>query len=205
MLTKLKPEFQKLIAYLAQAFHKIGVKPNTISFLGFISGVFSGIFYWVAGTLYVDLSAYRVYMSLALLLLMFSGFCDALDGALARIHGEATAFGGFLDSMIDRYVDSIVLLGLILGGLCDLIWGILALIGSLLTSYARARAESAGITMESVGLVERAERIIVISISSLVEIAFTPLYALRVGIIVLAIASNLTVVQRILYFYRRRP
>ncbi|MEM2321285.1 MAG: CDP-alcohol phosphatidyltransferase family protein [Candidatus Bathyarchaeia archaeon] len=201
----MKRKFQGLMAREAQIIYGIGLKPNVISILGFILGLLSGMAYWAAGALSTDLSMYRVHLILAFLLLLFSGICDALDGALARIRGEVTVFGGFLDSIIDRYVDSAVLLGLILGGVCDLIWGLLALIGSLLTSYVRARAESSGVMMESIGLVERAERIIIISASSLVEIVWPFLPALRVGIIILAIMSNLTVLQRILYFHKRLP
>ncbi|MEM1550889.1 MAG: CDP-alcohol phosphatidyltransferase family protein [Candidatus Bathyarchaeia archaeon] len=203
MLTKLKHKLQELIASEARLLHKIGLKPNAISILGFILGFSSGLAYWAAGALSTGLNTYRVYLILASLLLLFSGVCDVLDGALSRICGGVTVFGGFLDSIIDRYVDSAVMLGLILGGLCDLVWGALALIGSLLTSYARARAESSGVMMESVGLVERAERIIIILASSLIEIAWPSLIALRVGVSILAVASNFTVLQRILYFYRK--
>ncbi|MEM2648459.1 MAG: CDP-alcohol phosphatidyltransferase family protein [Candidatus Bathyarchaeia archaeon] len=187
----------------ARLIHRIGLKPDAISMLGFILGFFSGLAYWAAGTLSTDLSTYRFYLTSALLLLLFSGLCDALDGALARIYGEMTIFGGFLDSIIDRYVDSMVLFGLVLGGLCDSTWGVLALIGSLLTSYVRARAESSGVMMESVGFVERAERVIIISASSLIEIAWPFSHALRIGVAILAIASNFTVLQRILHFYRK--
>lgn len=203
MLTKLKLKFQELMACEARLIHKIGLKPNAISALGFILGFFSGLAYWAAGALHTDLNVYRVYLTIAILLLLSSGLCDALDGILARIYGEVTAFGGFLDSIIDRYVDSAVLFGLILGGLCDPAWGIMALIGSLLTSYVRARAESSSVVMESIGLVERAERIVIILVSSLIEIIWPFLHALHIGVIILAIASNFTVLQRILYFYRK--
>lgn len=205
MLTRLKRKFQELMAREAWLIHRIGIRPNVISILGFVLGLLSGIAYWTAGARSTDLSMYRIHLILALLFLLFSGICDALDGALARIRGEVTVFGEFLDSIIDRYVDSAVLLGLILGGVCDLLWGVLALIGSLLTSYVRARAESSGVMMESIGLVERTERVIIISASSMVEVIWPFLPALRVGIIVLAITSNLTILQRILYFYKRSP
>lgn len=201
MLTRLKAWFQELVEEVASLIHRLGFKPNTISILNLVLGISSGIAYWIAGSLPTDPSTYRAYLTLAVLLLLFSGLCDALDGALARIFGEVTVFGGFLDSIIDRYVDSAVLLGIMIGGLCDPTWGVLALVGSLLTSYARARAESDGVKMESVGFIERAERIAILLISSLVEIIWLDLPALQVGIVVLAVASNFTVLQRILYFY----
>ncbi|MCS7139573.1 MAG: archaetidylinositol phosphate synthase [Candidatus Nezhaarchaeota archaeon] len=202
MLTKLKNIFQELIAREAKIIRKIGLKANVISLLGLILGILSGLLYWAAGTLHANLDAYRAYLILAFLLLLFSGMCDALDGALARIYGEVTTFGSFLDSIADRYVDSIIILGLIMGGLCEPVWGVLALIGSLLTSYTRARAEAIGVAMESIGLVERAERIIIILISSIIEILWPFSSALHIGIIILAITSNFTVFQRILHFYK---
>ncbi|MEM3745541.1 MAG: CDP-alcohol phosphatidyltransferase family protein, partial [Candidatus Bathyarchaeia archaeon] len=161
------------------------------------------IAYWAAGVSLPDLNAYRIHLSTATVLLMLSGFSDALDGALARIYGEATVMGGFLDSLLDRYVDSAVLCGLILGGLCDNFWGFIALVGSLLTSYVRARSEAADVPMETVGVMERAERIIVIIAASIVSAILAETIALKFSIMFLAVASNLTVVQRTLYFRRR--
>lgn len=201
VLSKLKTWFQGLIERGAHVIRKLGFKPNTMSILGLILGISSGVAYWIAGFFHIDPSAYRAYLILAILLLLSSGLCDALDGALARIHGEVTVFGGFIDSIIDRYVDSAVLLGIMLGGLCDPAWGALALIGSLLTSYARARAESIGVKMESIGLIERPERVAIIATSTLLEIVWFDLPALQIGIIVLAVASNFTVLQRIIHLY----
>ena len=77
-------------------------------------------------------------------------------------------------------------------------WGLAALMGSLLVSYARARAEAAGVKMESVGLAERAERIVIIALASF--ISYVWLDALNWSILLLAILTNLTVVQRAIYF-----
>lgn len=130
--------------------------------------------------------------------MLASGFCDALDGALARIYGQTTIFGGFLDSLLDRYADAIVLCGIIFGGLCDPFVGLIAVIGSLLVSYTRARAEAAGVKMEAVGIAERAERLIVLVAASFLSVAWRE--ALGWGVIVLAVITNLTVLQRVVYF-----
>lgn len=203
MLTKLKHKIQKIVSAEARLIHSAGLKPNVVSAMGVVFGLLSGLAYWAAGVSLADLNAYRIYLSTATVLLMLSGFCDALDGALARLYGEVTALGGFLDSLLDRYVDSAVLCGLILSGLCDLFWGFLALIGSLLTSYVRARSEAADVPMETVGIMERAERIIVIIAASIISALLAEATALRVSIIFLAVASNLTVIQRALYFRRK--
>ena len=131
--------------------------------------------------------------------LLASGFCDALDGALARLYGTSTVFGGFLDSLLDRYADAVVLVGIIAGGLLyDSFWGIVAIIGSIMVSYTRARAEAAGVKMETVGLAERAERIIILAFASFLNLSWVD--GLFWGVVVLAFLTNLTVLQRIYYF-----
>ncbi len=203
MLTKLKSKIQELMAGLARALYEAGLRPNAVSGIGLVLGLLSGAAYWSAGLLCVDVDLYRACLALATLSLSLSGLCDALDGVMARLCGEVTAFGGLLDSIADRYVESMVLLGIIVGGLCAPLWGFLALTGSLLTSYVRARAEAMDIAMESVGLFERAERLLILLAFSVVEITWPRSSALELGIVVLAVASNLTVLQRVLYLYER--
>jgi len=102
--------------------------------------------------------------------------------------------------MLDRYADAAVLCGIILGGLTEPPWGLTALMGSLLVSYARARAEAAGVKMETVGLAERAERIVILAIASFLSSIW--IEALNWGVIILVLLTNLTVIQRVLYFRR---
>ena len=119
---------------------------------------------------------------------------------MARTYNQVSDFGGFFDSLLDRYSDSIIFLGVILGGLCDPLWGIFALIGSFLVSYSRARSESLGIKMISIGLMERAERLILLLISTFIAVFWLP--ALNYGIAILAILTNFTVLQRVLYVHK---
>ncbi|MDH5733133.1 MAG: archaetidylinositol phosphate synthase [Candidatus Bathyarchaeota archaeon] len=193
MLTKLKEKFQLWIASEAKMAHKIGLTPNHVSAIGIILAIFSTLAYWAW-------QANHLLLIVAPFLLLVSGFCDALDGAIARLHKQTTTFGGFLDSLLDRYADAVVFLGIIIGGLCDPFWGLTAVIGSLLVSYTRARAEATGIKMEAVGVAERADRLFILAIASFLSIVW--LEALNLGIIVLAFLSNLTVLQRVVYFYK---
>jgi len=197
MLTKLKEKVQKMLTAEAQVAHRIGLTPNVISFIGVILA-------FLSATAYGEWQIDNRYLLIATVLLLLSGFCDALDGVLARLYQEATVFGGFLDSLLDRYADAVVYAGIIVGGLCDVLWGLMALIGSLLVSYSRARAEAANVKMESVGLAERAERMIILAIASLVAFLWQAQTAMNAGIIILAILSNLTVLQRSLYVYRKQ-
>jgi archaetidylinositol phosphate synthase len=87
--------------------------------------------------------------------------------------------------------------------LCDFRWGLLTIIGSLLVSYSRARAEAAGITMESIGIAERAERMIILAVASLVAVFWQPSTVMNGGIILLAALSNLTVLQRAIHVYNK--
>ncbi len=194
MLTRLKQHVQSLLATEARFLHDAGMTPNQISALGIVLAFLSGIFYW--GWQYS-----RFFLIIGPILFLLSGFCDALDGAVARLHGETTFFGGFLDSLLDRYADAFILVAIMASGLCAVLWGSIALVGSLLISYARARAEAAGIKMETVGIMERPERIIILVAASLV--AFIWLEALNWGTILLGILTNLTVLQRAIYFYTK--
>lgn len=178
---------------VAESLHDFGLTPNHVSILGIILAVLSAITYW-------QWRLDSFLLILAPLLMLASGLLDALDGALARQYGEATKFGGFFDSLLDRYADSIILCGIILGELTEVSWGLAALIGSLLVSYARSRAEAAGVKMESVGLFERAERIVLLALVSF--ISYVWLDALGWGVLLLAVLTNLTVIQRAVYFHK---
>jgi archaetidylinositol phosphate synthase len=194
LLTKLKKKVQKLLTFEASIAHKIGLTPNAISVIGFILALASAVTY----ALYPSQPSW--FLLLATFFLLVSGFCDTLDGIVARTFGQTTVFGGFFDSVLDRYADAAVYAGIIVAGLCNPIWGLAALSGSVLVSYARARAEATGIKMESVGLAERAERMLILAVVSIV--AFWWLPALNWGIIILAVLSNLTVLQRVLHVYK---
>lgn len=201
MLTKLKKIVQVWIKAEADIAYKAGFTPNQISALGVILAIVSGLLYWLSGDSSFGANLNQTSLILAPIFLLLSGFCDALDGAMARLYGNATTFGGFLDSLLDRYADAVVYCGLILGGLCDVSWGLVALIGSLLVSYTRARAEAAGVKMETVGLAERADRLLIIILGSFVNLVWSE--AVKWSIILLAVLTNFTVLQRATHFYKK--
>jgi len=192
MLTKLKKQVQQLLSSQAKIAYSLGFTPNVISAIGLVLSVSSAATYALA------LNCSWLLL-LAAVLLLSSGFCDALDGIIARSHNQATVFGGFFDSILDRYADAIVFSGIIVGGLCDIHWGLAALFGSMLVSYSRARAEAAGVKMESVGIAERAERILILLAASVIAFFWFP--SLNLGIAIIAVLSNLTVVQRVIHAY----
>jgi archaetidylinositol phosphate synthase len=195
MLTKLKQRVQALLAQEARIAHRVGLTPNGITIIGVILALFSAV-------AYADWSGRPFYLIAAAVLLLLSGFSDALDGVVARLYQQTTVFGGFLDSLLDRYADASVFIGIMLGGLCDIFWGLIALTGSVLVSYARARAEAANTKMESVGFAERAERIIILASASIVAVFWQPYTTMNAAVILLAIITNFTVLQRSIYAYR---
>lgn len=203
MLTKLKKQIQEMLTSQANAAHKLGLTPNKISLIGFILALASA-------ASYVLVTAESSWLLiLAVVFLLASGFCDTLDGIVARTFQQTTVFGGFFDSVLDRYADAAVYAAIIIAGLSNpawgfiwgSVWGLAALAGSMMVSYTRARAEAAGIKMESVGLAERAERMLILVAVSI--IAFFWLPALGYGIALLAVLSNFTVIQRALHVYKK--
>jgi len=201
MLTKLKQKVQQLLSSEARVAHSIGVTPNIATIIGFVLSLFA------AATYAVTTPQQPVWLIVAVILLMASGFCDTLDGILARTYQQATAFGGFLDSLLDRYADAFVLAGIIMSGASNVVSpafslaaGLAALVSSFMVSYSRSRAEAAGIRMESIGIAERPERIIILAASSLVAAIWLP--ALIIGVIIIAALATITVLQRGLHIYK---
>ncbi len=140
-------------------------------------------------------------LRLAGALTLLAGAFDMVDGAVARASQRVTRFGGFLDSTLDRYSEAALFGGLLvhvlragLGEVAVLLC-YAAMVGSLMVSYARARAEAAGVSLTA-GLFARPERIVVLALFLLLE---RPVPALWL----LAIATNLTVLQRTYLMWRK--
>ena len=185
----------------AKIAHKLGFTPNRISIVGFILALASAASYALttADSLWLLL--------LAVFFMLASGFCDTMDGIVARTYQQTTAFGGFFDSVLDRFADGASYAGIIIAGLCGAAfggyWGIIvalaALIASMLVSYTRARAEVIGVKMESVGIAERAERMLILAAVSIIGFFYLPV--LGYGVALVAVLSIVTVLQRVLHVY----
>ena len=190
----LKKRFEDTVQSIVKPLAGIGVTPNHVTALGVLVACLTAWLYWTWG-------GDRLRLVVAAVTLLLSGLLDAVDGVLARSSGNASRFGGFLDSVADRYSDALAFSGLVLGGLCDAWVGLAALVGSFMVSYCRSRAEAEGVKMAGVGLAERAERMLLLAALSLASYWWLP--ALNVGVAVLAALAHLTVVQRTLYFRKR--
>lgn len=194
LLTKLKKRIQEMLGTEANIAYKLKLTPNKISIIGFILSLASAVAYALVPNMPTAL------LASAVVLLLASGFCDTMDGIVARTFNQASTFGAFFDSVLDRYADAAVYAGIIISGLCNPIWGLAALAGSVLVSYTRARAEGIGIKMESVGIAERAERMLILGVFTIITIFYLP--ALNYGVIILAVLANFTVLQRAYHVYK---
>jgi CDP-diacylglycerol--glycerol-3-phosphate 3-phosphatidyltransferase len=186
----LKPAVTRAINPIARGALRIGLTPNAVTFIGAFGLVASALYFYPRGEFFVGT-----------LVISFFALSDLFDGAMARIsHKGASAWGGFLDSTIDRITDSAILVGLTLflvkesDPLTSV--GIGALVFGSLVPYIRAKAESMQINCSG-GIAERTERLII----SLTAIGFEGLgipYALAIGIWLLLILAVITVIQRIM-------
>lgn len=188
MLSLLKYKVEEILLPLTRLAVKAGLKPNHISLIGFILGIAAGVAIAVS-----ELIA-------GVILLALSSFMDVFDGAMARGGGKETEFGGFLDSVFDRYVDIAIFTGLGIYAAREItspipIWPlvIVTLAGAMLVSYTRARAEHA-IPNCDVGVVERGERIVLIVIALLTGYIWQIL-------LIIGIFSHITAIHRVLYTY----
>jgi CDP-diacylglycerol--glycerol-3-phosphate 3-phosphatidyltransferase len=132
--------------------------------------------------------------------LLISGFFDIFDGAMARSSGRVTIFGGFLDSVLDRYTDLLIMGGIFFfymtqGSIYYASITFIATVGTAIVPYARARAEAAAIQCRS-GLLERPERIVLLLIGLFIPVLLSSV------IIILAVLTHITVIQRIVYVRR---
>jgi len=190
--SKLKKKFEAWAKSGVKPLVSLGLTPNVLTVVGVVASV-------VAAFCYLSWKTGWFVLPAAGALVLVSGLIDALDGVVARATGKSSAFGGFLDSVCDRYSDAVVLSAILVGGLCHPAWGLAAVVGSLLVSYARARAEAAGVGMASVGLAERAERMLFLA--TVTFAASFRLEALGWGVAVLAVLAHFTVLQRAAFFY----
>jgi CDP-diacylglycerol--glycerol-3-phosphate 3-phosphatidyltransferase len=187
MLGRYRGEVARVADPVARALVGLRLRPNQLSFLGLVgSMVAAGAFAWDQ-------------RRLGALCLAVAGALDILDGAVARVSGQVSPFGAFLDSVLDRYSDLLVLGGLVFLfarlGRFEVVGAVLlALIGTVMVSYTRARAESIDVECR-VGFMERGERMLVLILGALLDLLVPAIW-------VVAIGANATAVHRIAHTWR---
>jgi CDP-diacylglycerol---glycerol-3-phosphate 3-phosphatidyltransferase len=168
-------------------FGGLGISPNTITAIGLLLTLSVTVTLWTGHLIWGGI-----------LVLLTSAF-DMLDGALARATDQKSAFGAFFDSTVDRYSEALILLGVLLyyESLPGVRWEVplvyITIVGSLMVSYTRARAEALGFDGKT-GILARPERIILLSFGLLVG-------WLPFALIILALFTNFTAAQRVYYVW----
>lgn len=179
----MRVRFKGILDPFGAFFNRLGIMPNTMTILGLLGNATGAVF------------LARGQMLIGGLIILAMGPIDALDGTMARLRGEPSDFGAFVDSVTDRYSELVILGGLLIyyamqQNFTSLVLTYLAAAGSVLVSYTRARAQSLG-KETKVGILTRLERYLVLSPSLIFNI---PL----VGLGILAVFSNVTALQRII-------
>lgn len=203
---------QKIIYWcinpLVKGMVKVGVTPNVITFLGLVLNMLAAVILLYGG---MEHPSELSYVGWAGAVVLFAGLFDMMDGRLARVGGKSSTFGALFDSVLDRYSELVTLFGffywLMLSGF---IWGsvitFLALMGSLMVSYVRARAE--GLNVEcKVGLMQRPERVVLTAVGALLASwldgpSFDGALLFIWDMAIIAVLANLTAIWRIAHCYR---
>lgn len=201
----------KVINPLVYGMIKIGITPNVVTTIGFLGNVLAAALMVYASTQETATEQFYWVAWSGATIIIFSLF-DMLDGQVARLGGMTSTFGAMYDSVLDRYCELFTLGGITYylmetGYETGAIITFLALIGSIMVSYVRARAEGLDIECK-IGFMQRPERVVVTSVAALacgiygynaVVPAFDPMLILIVAMGVIAVFANLTAFARIMH------
>lgn len=167
-----------IINPLIKGLIKAGITPNMITFLGLIINVAATVIL-IYGAEYGERNDHT-YVAWGGLTILIAGLMDMIDGRLARISGMSNEYGALFDSVLDRYSEMIMFLGICYylisyDYFLSSLFAFIAMIGSIMVSYTRARAEGLGVNC-SVGVMQRPERILVIGITAIICGCFSYFY-----------------------------
>lgn len=180
--------FKGIIDPIAAFFNRLGILPNTMTLIGLIGHTIGALF------------LFQGKMLIGGLVILAMAPVDALDGTMARLRGESSSFGAFVDSVTDRYSELIIFLALIIFYAQQDEWlnsvvVYTAAAGSVLVSYVRSRGESLGYEAK-VGILTRMERYIVLVPALILNVPM-------IGLWIIAVMANVTAIQRILHIRRQ--
>jgi archaetidylinositol phosphate synthase len=193
----LRGQIQPLLLRIGKEFSKINPSPNFWTGLSLITSVIAAAIY---GSAIVFDHQNSYYFSLGGgIFLIISGFFDLVDGVVARLTKKMSKRGSFLDSTYDKISESLVYIGIAVGTLANPITCMIAVSLSLLVSYVRARSESLGVSLQGIGIGERAERLLLLAIIGMLPFHGSSQWA----VIIVSIVAGFTLVQRVLQVNRQ--
>lgn len=196
----LRPFVSKVIEPLAEFFVRYEVSPNTVSIASLICAFFAGLSFYYS-------PASREFVLLAGFLVIFNSIFDALDGVIARKANRATPRGDFLDHVIDRYSDVFIICSIFFADYVPWQVGVVAIVGVQLTSYLGTQAQALNLGRYYGGIMGRADRLVVVILAAFGNFAFSSPIAgfpiLGWAVILIAVTSHITAIQRILYIWKK--
>lgn len=195
-----------LINPIIKGMIKMGITPNMVTTIGFIGNVIAAFLFIHASQLTPQSMGFS-WIGWGGAILLFSGLFDMMDGRLARLGNMSTTFGAFWDSTLDRYSELFSLFGITLylmtvSGIWAGVITFLALVGSIMVSYVRARAEGLGIECK-VGLMQRPERVVVTALAAIITGMTSSLWWLIGGMALIAVLANITAFWRVAHCYKQ--
>ena len=195
-----------LINPIIKGMIKMGITPNMVTTIGFVGNVVAAFLFIHASQL-TPISMGFSWLGWGGAILLFSGLFDMMDGRLARLGNMSTTFGAFWDSTLDRYSELFSLFGITLylmtaSGIWAGVITFLALVGSIMVSYVRARAEGLGVECK-VGLMQRPERVVVTALAAIITGMTSNLWWLIGGMALIAVLANITAFWRVAHCYKQ--
>ena len=183
---------------------RIGITPNTVTTLGFLFNTLAAVLFVAGG--FQETDSGLTYVGWGGAILLFAGLFDMMDGRLARQGNMCSTFGALYDSVLDRYSELVTLFGILFFLLLhQYFWSAvltaLALVGSIMVSYVRARAEGLGISCQT-GLMQRPERVVLTALGCILcgicqGCSFPSIYLLIIPMGLIAVLANWTAMVRI--------
>ena len=196
VLYKERRRFKGFSESIGRTFSKLGLSPNQWTLLTIIFALL---------TLYFLIKSDFL---IAAIFLIITAFIDLVDGSVARFLGKTSNFGAYLDTIVDRYVEAIIIFGLLFATLPNVFipiyaWIFLYLFGAMMTTYAKSSAKEKELVSKEIkgGFLERAERMLILFIGLL--LAFFDAFYLSAIIVILAVLTNISALQRIYIAIKR--
>lgn len=198
MLNRFRDKLVPITTLIGNKFGSLGLSPTFWSAIAFALAILSSILFGISKFLDANDIMFPSQI-IASILLLISGFFDVVDGCVARVLNKSTPKGAFLDSNFDKISEALIFIGIAIGGLSNPILAMIALSSSILVSYLRARSESLGIELKGVGVGERAERLVILSICGLIPITGS----IQWGVIIIIFLSIFSFIQRFWFVLKR--
>ena len=198
----------RIINPLIRLMIRLHITPNIVTLLGFVGNLVAMWLFLKAAQLGGQTSDAYCLIGWGGAIILFAGLFDMMDGRLARMGGMSSTFGALWDSTLDRYSELVTLFGICLVFLlagAEWFWmGVVtfaAMVGSIMVSYVRARAEGLDIECK-VGLMQRPERVVVTAVVAIVSGFAQNLWPLAVGMMLIAVLANITAFWRVAHCYK---